>query len=199
MITSKTYVGVLDDIPDDSDLIARIRNKDKDAFTELVNRHKVRAFRTAFNFVGDKELAKDIVQDAWINVYNALYSFDVKEPFYPWFRTILINLCKNVLRRRDLRMEAVAVYKRSNIRHVSTIDSLLLAKEDRGILKLAIEKLPKQYRDVVMLACFKYKSYAEISRMLHISQGTVSSRINYSKGKLKKIIKKIEHCSLQCV
>lgn len=63
------------------------------AFEPLVRRYGPRAYRFALGIVGDAEEAKDLSQEAFIRAYGAMERFDETRSFYPWFLTILRNVC----------------------------------------------------------------------------------------------------------
>ena len=79
--------------PGDEDLVALARNGDHKAFEELVERHKQKAYRIAFDFARDREEAKDLSQEAFLRAYTHLGNFDGRSGFYTWFYRILVNVC----------------------------------------------------------------------------------------------------------
>ena len=86
--------------PGDEDLVALARNGDHKAFEELVERHKQKAYRIAFDFARDREEAKDLSQEAFLRAYTHLGNFDGRSGFYTWFYRILVNVCLDYKRRK---------------------------------------------------------------------------------------------------
>lgn len=180
-------------IGNDNDLIEKIKNGDKRAFDLLVDRHKKRAYFTALGLLGESELAYDISQDAWIAAYNAMDRFELGKPFYPWFHTILRNLCKNALRHRDVVNRVVPTHMEDNPEKqyegsVLAPESLVEQREIKEYLWKAIECLPLEHREIVILLHFQNLSYAEISETLKIPIGTVMSRLYYARKKLAGLL-----------
>jgi len=181
------------DISDDADLIMRIKNGDSKAFDELVDRHKRRAFFTAMGLVGDKELAYDLSQDAWVATFKAMPRFKEGRPFYPWFHRILTNLCKNALRHRSVENRVMP--SRIEDENMPQIEgevlnpqSFLENGEAKSAVWRAIQKLSPDHRELVVLVHFEYRSYAEVAQLLDVPVGTVMSRLFYARKKLAKML-----------
>lgn len=76
---------------DTDSIFARLREGDAGALEELVRQHQARALRTAYLVTGDRSLAEDVVQEAFLRVYAKADQFDVRRPFEPWFLRIVSN------------------------------------------------------------------------------------------------------------
>ena len=72
--------------------IERLKNGDIGGLEVLVRRHQVRAIRAAYLIVRDHALAEDVVQGAFVRVYERIGSFDERQPFNPWFMKVVVNL-----------------------------------------------------------------------------------------------------------
>lgn len=195
-VNDKKAVGKPKMIPDDADLIARIKRNDLKAFDELVDRHKKRAFYTALGMVGDKELAHDITQDAWVAAYKAMPRFIEGKPFYPWFHRILTNLCKNALRHRSVenRVMPSRIEDENMPQLEGTVlepESLVMHREIKGAVWSAIQKLSPDHREIVVLVHFESRSYKEVSELLDIPIGTVMSRLYYARSKLAEMLREV--------
>ena len=75
----------------------------KRAYEALVRHYRTDAYLVAYGFVGNREDARDLSQDAFIKAYQARDRFDASRPFYPWFYRILKNHCLNFIRRGGRR------------------------------------------------------------------------------------------------
>ena len=87
--------------PGDEQLVALARSGNHKAFEELVERHKQKAYRIAFDFSRDREEAKDLSQEAFLRAYTHLGNFDGRSAFYTWFYRILVNICLDYKRRKQ--------------------------------------------------------------------------------------------------
>jgi RNA polymerase sigma-70 factor (ECF subfamily) len=83
----------------DEELVALVQKGDRRAFEELVERHKQKAYRIAFDFARDREEAKDLSQEAFLKAFTHIGRFDGRSGFYTWFYRILVNVCLDYRRR----------------------------------------------------------------------------------------------------
>src|SRR5262249_7739492 len=83
----------------DDELVALAQGGNEQAFEELVERHKQKAYHIAFDFCRNREDAKDLSQDAFLKAFVNLKNFDGRSSFYTWFYRILVNLCLDYKRR----------------------------------------------------------------------------------------------------
>jgi len=83
-----------------ADLLRRHASGDRQAFAELVSDHQDAAFATAYGILGDRSLAGDIVQDAFLRLLRDNHGYQTERPFRPWFMQIVRNLAIDQCRRR---------------------------------------------------------------------------------------------------
>ena len=176
----------------DSDvaLIIGIKAGNKKALGQLVERHKKMAFRMALGLVGNKDDAYDISQEAFMRVYNSAGTFDERQPFLPWFYTIIANLCRTWLRRRSSRESRMVAIEDAPylLADATTPESRLMKKELLGRLQQALLELSFEDREIITLQHFRGMSYDEIANLLGIPRGTVMSRLYYARKKLGKLM-----------
>jgi RNA polymerase sigma-70 factor (ECF subfamily) len=160
----------------ETELVGRARGGDKAAYGELVKMHQRRLLRTIAGMTGDLDSAMDIVQEGFVRAYQALDRFEPGQPFYPWISRIAVNLAINKIKRsaRQTGLDAVA-----ETRPDPGPDPLavLQSKESDRRFMAAVRELPVPYREVFVLRQFEELEYGEIARRLHISPGTVDSRL----------------------
>ena len=165
----------------ESEIISAVRAGDKQAYREIVEKYMQRAYYIALGFVRDPDTAMDISQMAFIKAYKNLRRFDLVRPFFPWFYRILRNLSldhiKHVNRMQEVPLEDVQIIGDE--------------REDRDLkeaLWKAIEQLPTEQREVIVLRYFEGLSYKEIAETVGKPIGTVMSSLHYSKRKLKNTL-----------
>ncbi len=178
------------------EIVVRWKRGDKKAFEEIVRYYKTEAFLIAFGFVGDREDARDLSQDAFIKAYQARDRFDTERPFYPWFYRILKNHCLNFLKRQVKGHEPLYYddhpgKERFTASTPTPLESLERT-ERHQILRSAINSLSLEHKEVIILKNFKGYSYAEIADILEVPIGTVMSRLYYARKMLKEIILEME-------
>ncbi|MBU0711508.1 sigma-70 family RNA polymerase sigma factor [bacterium] len=176
----------------DEELIRRFQAGDETAFEEIVNRYKNRLMNFAYRFVLDREEAEDIVQDTFLKVYQNRYAYKEIAKFSTWIYTITANLAKTILRKR--RNRKLFFFSRlgpedkdmdfpSNERDAQ---SKIEGKFDEQTIQKAIIKLPEHFRTAIILRDIQELSYEEISNIINAPLGTVKSRINRARLKLRE-------------
>jgi len=178
--------------PTDEILIERFQKDDYYAFEEIIRRYKDQLVNFAFRFLGDLEDAEDIVQETFLRVFRKKKAYKNVAKFSTWIYTITGNLAKTELRRRKRR-------KLLSITNLGfedkdfelpdpengpeeNVDNLI---KDRVIQK-AINTLPEKFKEVIIFRDIQELSYEEISKILKIPLGTVKSRVNRGRLKLRE-------------
>ena len=88
---------------DDSELVRRCQNHDPAAYRLLVEKYRRRAWKVAYNVVGDMEVARDISQEAFVRMFQSIGSCEADRGFKPWFDRVVVNLSIDYLRRHRRR------------------------------------------------------------------------------------------------
>ena len=169
-----------------------------EAYEILVKRFKDPLMNFVYRFLGDRDIASDIVQDTMIKFYLNKDSYQSIAKFSTWIYTIAGNLSKNELKRRKRRV----ILSISN----DDPDDITLQIEDKkfiapdraadnsikgDMVQRALLKVKPIYRELVILRDIDGFSYEEISEMTDLSLGTVKSRINRGRAYLQKLLKNI--------
>jgi RNA polymerase sigma factor (sigma-70 family) len=163
----------------DDKLFAIIREAklgSKEAFTLLMERYKDYVYRYTFGMLGDSMEAEDVTQETFIKVYYALSKLENEAAFGSWLTQIMSNLCYDR-------------HKKKKINIIELNDQVYENKTEQQQLRLslteAIQKLSIEHREVIVLKDVQGYSYDEISEMLNIPLGTVKSRINAARLRLR--------------
>jgi len=174
---------------EDNILIAEIAEGDKSAMRALVERYKRKAYYLALGMVGNRDEALDISQEAFIRVFKSARKFERDQKFFPWFYSIVANLCKDDLQRREKRDSKAVDLEENDFLLVdeSNPETKMILKEQAQILQKALAQLSFEDREIIMLKHFRDMPYDEISRLLNIPKGTVMSRLYYARKKLAKL------------
>lgn len=162
---------------DDSAAIEKCLNGDKEAFRFLVESYQRQSVAHAVAILGNREDALDAVQEAFIDAYRALGSFDKTRRFYPWFYVLLRNRCfKQTARRRENEAfgETEILAPQSGV-----------SREERLSLETAMLALSKEEREIIALKYLDGLSYQEIADFLKIPRGTVMSRLFHARRNLQ--------------
>ena len=153
-----------------------------------------RAIAVASGYVGNRDDALDLAQEAFYRVYKSLDRFREGEPFAPWFFRILRNACLNFLekRRRGRSLSIHAVDPDGQDMPLpddapSPFENTE-ASEEQLQLGRAIQKLSRKHREIIWLRHFESLDYASIAATLDIPVGTVMSRLFHARQKLKEAL-----------
>ena len=174
----------------DSALVLSMSNGDKNAFRQLVERHKQMAYQTALGLVGNRDDAYDISQEAFLRAYRSAGTYRPEHPFLPWFYTIIANLSRTWLKRRSAaRSRNVDL---DDVHYLVAADDspeqAFIAREEIDRLRQSLTKLPFDDREIITLYHFRNMSYDEIADLLAIPRGTVMSRLYYARKRLARLM-----------
>ena len=180
----------------DNELVALYLQGDEQSLQTLINRHKSRIYTSIFLLVKERELANDLFQDTFIKVINTLRSGNYKEEgkFLPWVVRIAHNLVIDYFRKAQ-RMPMVR-----DTEDYSIVNNLMLVDEnveDRIVteqihreVRLLIEELPEDQREVVMMRHYSNLSFKEIAEIMDCSINTALGRMRYAILNMRKIMEK---------
>lgn len=181
---------------DETELVLGLKEKNEEAYRELVRQYQAKLFRIAYGITLDREESADIVQDVLLRVYQHIRTFKGDSKFYFWLRRITINMCLNWHRRWKRRFrwrhQPLEKGEGENVMELGTEsyspETLYREKELEKILQEGLKTIPEDARTVFILKEMEGLSYEDIAGILKINKGTVSSRIFYARQKLKRSI-----------
>ncbi len=179
-------------LAEEDNLVQKAREGDTRAFAELVRAHQQFAYHVALRALNNTQDAEDIVQEAFVKVWESLTSFRHDSRFRTWLYRIVMNLCYNQLPR--LRKDINALDQDSI--HLELSDTnldmdpvlRLEGKETLTFIQQQIKYLPDQYRIMLLLRYQQGCSYAEISEILDVPLGTVKTGIFRARERLKDAV-----------
>ena len=163
---------------------------DAEAFNELVQRHHARIYGLAYRMLGNPDDASDATQEAFLEAYKSIQSFQFQSKFLTWLYRVGINVCQQYKRKSDSRERTLTAYTRDlhdgeGQDAKERPDRLLLKTERDQLVQHAISQLPTKQRMVITLFYMQQMKYREIAELLDCSEGTVASRLNTAVRNLK--------------
>lgn len=168
-------------------LIAKAQTGDRNAYGELVRQHHLQVINVVYRMCGDTQLAEDAAQDAFIQAWLNLPAFRPGTSLRNWLYRIAVNAALDVLRRAP-QMPLADFDELLVSDSQAGPEAALLQKERSLAVQRAISSLPEASRAVLVLREYGGLSYQEISSALDIPLGTVMSRLNYGRDRLKAIL-----------
>ena len=184
-------------LANETELVERTRQGDQEAFGQLVQAYQDRLYSSVMHMVTCRADAEDVVQEAFVQAYTRLDSFQGKSTFYTWLYRITINLALTWGRRRKTRMSLE-----------STQDVLLEEPEDTGerpgermarqedasLIKRALNALGEEHRTILVMRGVQGFDYATIAQILGLNPGTVRSRLHRARIQLRQHLERMQYC-----
>jgi len=164
-------------------LITRAQQGDREAFSELVRCHREGVINVVYRICGDAGLAEDAAQEAFIRAWQHLASYQPRSPFRNWVYRIAANVALDVLRREKETVDVDAV---PVVAPGPGPEAALIKKERAERVRQAVLALPPASRAVLVLREYEGLSYQEIAYTLDIPMGTVMSRLNYARNRIRE-------------
>lgn len=170
---------------DDAALMVRVRQGDRDAFADLVDRHKDAVVGYLSRLTGNRDRAQDLGQEAFLRLFRAADAY-VEQGH---LRAYLYRIATNLLRseeRREQRFKLLLPFLSRRGEHVEPAAPWgLLRRELHQEVSTALASLPLRYRVPVVLHEIEGWSYVDIARELGCREGTIKSRIHRGRQQLR--------------
>ncbi len=180
----------------DEDLLNRFRKGQRDVFGTLVRRYQRELYGYLRRYLGDADLAEDVFQTTFLQVFSKAGQFEAGRPVRPWLYAIATNQAIDAMRKAGRRpavsLEQVEVESEGENRGL--IDMLEAresdpfdhadAAETRELVRACVDRLPDFLRGVVVMAYYQGLKYQDIAVALNIPLGTVKSRLHAALIKL---------------
>lgn len=169
-----------------AEIVDRCVQGDQKAFFEIYKLYSKAMFNICYRILGEQEVAEDVLQEAFVNAFQNINSYQRKASFGAWLKKIVVNKTISHLRKQHLEM--VELDHRIEIKDEDDVDDIdLIMKVDA--VREAIQKLPNGFRIVFSLYLLEGYDHKEISEILGISESTSKSQYNRAKKKLKEILR----------
>jgi RNA polymerase sigma factor (sigma-70 family) len=174
----------------DNSIIERILSGDKSGYRDLANRHKDYAFTVAYKVVGTREDAEEIAQDAFIQAFQALPTFNQEAKFTTWFYRIVFNAALMFKRKNRIQTEDIELSQSAQSAPADTANELKIS-EQRQYIQKALNHLSPD--DVTMITLFylKEQSLEEIAQVVGISSETVKVKLCRARKRLADTMNKM--------
>ena len=179
------------------ELVLSAKNGNKKAFDKLYKLTSNDVWFTCVSLLKDEENAKDIMQETYITAFLKLDTLKDEEKFCGWLTAIATNKSKNKLKGKvEYQIDDEILIAETETDELMLPEEYINKAEKRKVLLQIIEDtLSFNQYQVVLMFYFNELSIAEIAQALEISEGTVKSRLNSSRAKMKTAIEDYENKS----
>ena len=183
----------------DAALMLRVKQGDRDAFEELVEKYKQPVMNMVFRTLRDATEAEDLAQHVFLQVYKSAHRYEISAKFSTWLFTIARNLCLNEIRRRSrhpadsldqhLAGEEDQPAREIGDRKATAAHDELLQRELVEKIDEALADLPENQRTAIQLCRQEELSYEDIAEVLGCSLSATKSIIHRAREALKERLK----------
>ena len=176
-------------IDDDTHNVRLCLDGNANAFEPLVRRYQNAAFAVALGYLRDRADAEDVVQDAFVSAFCKLSQLKDPAVFGSWFHRIVVNRCKEWVRRSGIGRKVRVDANPEGLRDEYAISDRIHRKYiERLEVWDEVEQLPEHYRQVVTLYYYTGFSLKEIAAFLEIPESTVRGRLYQSRIRLREAL-----------
>lgn len=176
----------------DSQWLRQCREGDPLAIERLVNTHQSEVYRLALSILDDPNEAEDAVQEVFVSALRSLDSFRGDSSFKTWLFRVAINVCRSRYRRDQSRGRLRQVLQSLFRSDQPGPESEAIRHEADSALWQAVRALDEKHRIPIILRYYHDLPVAEIAEMLGIPVGTVHSRLNHARERLRTRLKEDE-------
>ena len=169
----------------ETELVTRAQNGDRNAFSELVRTHAQGVLNVVYRMCGNMHVAEDAAQETFIQAWLRLPSYRPKSALRNWLYRIAVNTAIDMV-RKDKRILPNAVEDLALMDSHPGPEAMFISEERKELVRNAVVELPGASRSVLVLREYEGLSYREIADALEIPIGTVMSRLNYARKLLKE-------------
>ena len=175
----------------ESQAVRAFRQGRPEGLRELIRMHELPALRLAFSITGDRQLAEDVVSEAFARAWKAARRFNPSRPFGPWFYRIVTNRAMTVSGRTG--RWSLSGLLPSSLRDAPDPEAgpeeLVIRKDERSWISAALRLLPPEQRSSVFLRYYLDMSEPQIAEVLGRPVGTVKSGLHLARTRLKQALR----------
>ncbi len=186
---------------DENALVGALRNGADGGYECLVRRYGGRMLATARRLLRGEADARDCVQDAFLSAFKNMSQFEQRASIATWLHQIVVNTALMKIRRRTRRKEEsldelMPEFDGQSRRpepHATDVpfESLLESREIRNLVRQSIDRLPENYRIVLMLRDIEGYDTEETAALIGASPGAVKTQLHRARAALKKLLEPI--------
>lgn len=167
---------------------------DRQAFAEIVRRYETAMYRLAYAMAGNREDAEDMCRDCFLHLYQILPKYRPEYPFAAWFKRVATNRYINDLRSARRRasttdyLEELGPGDINECAGTHDLENCVIRRAESQRVLEAVNALPTNLRIPIVLRYLEDLSFKEISAILHLPLGTVSTRVRRGTELLRQAI-----------
>jgi len=146
-------------------------------------------FRLCLGFLAETAAAEDLAQDAMIHLLDRLDRWNPTRPYAAWRTTVVLNLCRDSARKRNVRRRAEEKLKLvPTLHHLPNPHDVAAGRELREVITSALAQLPPREREAFVLRDLEHQETADIANAMEIAPATVRSLLTLARRRLRGIL-----------
>lgn len=166
-------------------LVAAARTGDRRAMEGLVRLRGPRMLAHATRLIGDREAARDVVQEAWSEILRGLNGLKDDRAFLPWALRITSRRVAREIERRQRQRRLAAEYGAEQDHNLPDEAG---ASVDARVVRAAVLELSDDHRATIALFYLEEMSVAEVAAAMDVPAGTVKTRLMHARAHLRRVI-----------
>jgi RNA polymerase sigma-70 factor, ECF subfamily len=178
--------------PNSFSIIQKAIEGDTFAFRQIVEQHQGFAYAVSYRMVSNEEDAEDIVQEAFIRLWNNLHNYKPEVKLSTWLYKIITNLCLDYLKSARVKQKKnhVAMSTELNMNSISGADDMVNANELHTVIQEAASSLTPAQKAVFVLRDLEQLTVEEVGEILSMSAGNIKSNLYYARQHVADVLKK---------
>jgi len=178
----------------DAELMDMVLRKNTRAFKILYARYELRIYNFIFRYTGNREIAQDLLQEAFTRVWFAAHSFNPGSGnFKGWLYAIALNITRNEMSKKRyayhyLEVSEIPYQEEPANPRVEEPDIELERADLQGLVAEALGKLSPLLREIVVLKHYQQLKFSEIAAMTQTPEGTLKARFHRALAELKRLL-----------
>ena len=173
-------------------LLRKAQHGDPEAFEQLITPLEQLIWRICWHYTGNRESAEDCGQETMIRIWRSLDSYRGDCALESWVYRIAANCCMDYLRKKkrdkSVSMEPMQEQGFDPADPSPGTEEQVVAADEQKRLREAITLLPEDQREALIMTQLEKVPYEETAKLLGVSEGTIKSRVNRAKARLKEIL-----------
>lgn len=167
------------------ELVKQVQKGDMKAFEQLFERYKGKALKTAYLMTGHKQMAEDVMQEAFTTCYLSIGNLKYPEYFKTWFFKLLTRIAWRMAKKEKGMMPTEAIEELVEQAHLKETRNPIEIKQETDYIYEEILRLDYKLQTTLVLYYYNELTVKEIAKVMGCLEGTVKSRLHTARKKLK--------------
>ncbi len=178
-------------------LVIQSQEGDSFAFESLMKKYRSRLSALVYRYMGSTIEVDDLLQVLWYKIYSSIRSFNADQPFYPWLRRVMVNLCCDEMRRSKRQARIFYGLKPDEIEnqaltpfYSADASSVVIRKEAGELIQNALAMLPRDHQKIIALYYLKQMSFSEISVIMKCTSSAARIKAFRARAALRALLQR---------